>query len=137
MFSHVFIGTNDFERTFRLYAALMETLGNPLRFCDRERPWAGWQSDPGPRPLLLVGAPYDGNPHAAGNGQMVALTAADRATVDLAYQTALDHGAMPEGAPGLRPEYHAHYYAAYFRDTEGNKICVVCHDPAPAVEPQS
>lgn len=129
MFSHVFIGTNHFERTFRLYAALMETLGNPLRFCDRERPWAGWQSHPGPRPLLLVGAPYDGNPHAAGNGQMVALTAADRATVDLAYQAALDHGAMPEGAPRLRPEYHAHYYAAYFRDTEGNKVCVVCHDP--------
>jgi lactoylglutathione lyase len=135
MFSHVFIGTNHFERTFRLYAALMEALGNPLRFCDRERPWAGWQSHPGPRPLLLIGAPYDGNPHAAGNGQMVALTAADRATVDLAYQAALDHGAMPEGAPGLRPEYHAHYYAAYFRDTEGNKICVVCHDPEPAVAP--
>lgn len=136
MFSHVFIGTNQFERTFRLYAALMETLGHPLRFCDRERPWAGWQSHPGPRPLLLIGAPYDGNPHAAGNGQMVALAAADRATVDLAYQAALDHGASAEGAPGLRPEYHAHYYAAYFRDTEGNKICVVCHEPGPAVQPQ-
>ena len=127
MFSHVFIGTNQFERTFPLYAALMETLGHPLRFCDRERPWAGWQSHPGPRPLLLIGAPYDGNPHAAGNGQMVALAAADRATVDLPYQAALDHGASAEGAPGLRPEYHAHYYAAYFRDTEGNKICVVSH----------
>lgn len=129
MFSHVFIGTNDFERTFRLYAALMETLGNPLRFCDRQRPWAGWQSHPGPRPLLLIGAPYDGNPHAAGNGQMVALMAVDRATVDLAYRAALDHGATADGAPGLRPEYHADYYAAYFRDLDGNKICIVCHDP--------
>ncbi len=135
MFSHVFIGTNQFERTFRLYAALMEALGNPLRFCDRQRPWAGWQSHPGPRPLLLIGAPYDGDPHSAGNGQMVALMATNRATVDLAYQVALENGAMPDGAPGLRPAYHAHYYAAYFRYTEGNKICVVCHDPEPAVAP--
>jgi len=33
------------------------------------------------------------------------------------------------GAPGLRPEYHAHYYGAYFRDPDGNKLCVACHDP--------
>jgi lactoylglutathione lyase len=26
-----------------------------------------------------------------------------------------------------RPEYHADYYGAYFRDTEGNKICVAYH----------
>jgi lactoylglutathione lyase len=35
----------------------------------------------------------------------------------------------PEGAPGLRPEYHAHYYGAYFRDPDGNKLCVACHQP--------
>jgi hypothetical protein len=36
-----------------------------------------------------------------------------------------------DGAPGLRPEHHAHYYGAYLRDPDGNKLCVVCHD-APA-----
>ena len=36
-------------------------------------------------------------------------------------------GGTSEGAPGLRPEYHANYYGAYFRDTEGNKLCVACH----------
>ena len=41
---------------------------------------------------------------------------------------ALAHGGSSEGAPGLRPEYHPHYYAAYFRDPDGNKLCVVCHD---------
>jgi lactoylglutathione lyase len=30
----------------------------------------------------------------------------------------------------LRPEYHEHYYGAYFRDPEGNKLCVACHSPA-------
>jgi lactoylglutathione lyase len=62
---------------------------------------------------------------------MVAFLASDRAQVDAAYRTALAHGGIDEGAPGLRPEYHANYYGAYFRDTEGNKLCVACHS-APA-----
>lgn len=62
---------------------------------------------------------------------MVALLAADRAAVRLAYQTALEHGGTDEGAPGLRPEYHPHYYGTYFRDPEGNKLCVACHAPPP------
>jgi len=36
------------------------------------------------------------------------------------------------GPPGLRPEYHPNYYGAYFRDPDGNKLCVACHEaPAP------
>jgi len=129
MYSHVFVGVADFERALPFYAALMDVLGNPLRFCDRERPWAGWQSQPGPRPLFLIGAPYDRMAHAAGNGQMVAFMAASRAVVDAAHEAAVRHGGATEGAPGLRPEYHAHYYAAYVRDPDGNKLCVVCHEP--------
>ena len=106
---------------------LMESLGNTLRFCDRARPWAGWQAQPEPRPLFLIGAPQDGRAHAPGNGQMAAFLASDRDGVDRAYRLALQHGGTCDGAPGLRPEYHADYYGAYFRDTEGNKICVVCH----------
>lgn len=39
------------------------------------------------------------------------------------------HGGSSEGAPGLRPDYHEHYYGAYFRDPDGNKLCVACHLP--------
>ena len=60
---------------------------------------------------------------------MVALLARNRSLVDSAYQVALAHGGVSEGAPGLRPEYHENYYGAYFRDTEGNKLCVTCHVP--------
>ncbi len=80
------------------------------------------------RPLFLIGQPYEGQ-HLAGNGQMVAFAAADHATVVRAYEVALAHGGSPEGAPGPRPEYHAHYFGAYFRDPEGNKLCVACHTP--------
>ena len=129
MFSHVLIGVSDFERALGFYRALMPALGIAERFCDPARPWAGWQSHPDPRPLLVIGRPYDGEAHAAGNGQMVAFLADSRAGVVRAYEAALAHGGTSEGAPGLRPEYHAHYYGAYFRDTEGNKLCVACHSP--------
>jgi hypothetical protein len=49
--------------------------------------------------------------------------------VDEAWRLAIAHGGMDEGGPGLRPAYHPHYYGAYFRDPDGNKLCVVCHDP--------
>lgn len=130
MFSHIFIGVADFPRALVFYRALMPVLGVQERFCEPERPWAGWQSSPGPRPLLLIGTPFDGQPHAPGNGQMVAFLAERRATVDQAHAIALASGGRCEGPPGLRPEYHAHYYGAYFRDTEGNKLCVACHAPA-------
>lgn len=127
MFSHIFVGVTDFERALRFYAPLMQALGQHQRFVDRSRPWAGWQTEGVARPLFLIGKPFEGE-HAAGNGQMTAFLADSRAQVDAVYQTALTHGGGSEGAPGLRPEYHAHYYGAYFRDTEGNKLCVACHE---------
>lgn len=130
MFSHVFVGVTDFERALAFYRSVMELLGKPLRFVDRERPWAGWQSEPGPRPLFLIGRPYDRQLHVAGNGQMLAFLATTPAQVDAAYATGLAHGGVCEGPPGLRPDYHEHYYGAYFRDPDGNKLCVVCHEPA-------
>ncbi|WP_233244506.1 VOC family protein, partial [Acidovorax sp. HMWF029] len=79
---------------------------------------------------FLIGRPFDGQPAAPGNGVMNALLAADRATVDAVHALALQHGGRCEGLPGLRPEYHANYYGAYFRDPEGNKLCVCCHGDA-------
>ena len=129
MFSHIFLGVSDFERTLAFYNPLMSALGLESRFCEPSRPWAGWQSHPGQRPLFLIGKPYDQQPHERGNGQMVAFLAESRAVVASAYAVALAlaNGGTSEGAPGLRPEYHEHYYGAYFRDPEGNKLCVVCH----------
>ena len=129
MFSHIFVGVSDFDRALGFYNPLMSSLGITARFCERERPWAGWQSNPGPRPLFLIGAPYDRAAHDAGNGQMVAFLAESRAVVDGAYAVALANGGTSEGAPGLRPEYHEHYYGAYFKDPDGNKLCVACHAP--------
>jgi lactoylglutathione lyase len=129
MYSHTMVGVSDFDRAWAFYQPVMDALGVRLRFVDRERPWAGWQSEPGPRPLFLIGHPFDQGPHQPGNGQMVAFAADTRQRVDRVHATALAQGGRCEGPPGLRPQYHAHYYGAYFRDPDGNKLCVVCHQP--------
>lgn len=129
MFSHIFTSVSDFDCAFDFYSALMQSLGNELRFCEREKPWAGWHSAGHARPLFVICQPYNGEPHDPGNGQMVAFMAASRDMVRTAYQTALAQGGRCEGPPGLRPHYHADYYGAYFRDPDGNKICVACHAP--------
>jgi catechol 2,3-dioxygenase-like lactoylglutathione lyase family enzyme len=126
--SHVFIGITDFQRALPFYSALMETLGLQRKFADPVKSWAIWVAPDKPRPLFGIGLPFDGQPHDAGNGQMTALLAPSRAHVDQAHATALAHGGSCEGAPGLRPRYHANYYGAYFRDLDGNKLCVCCHD---------
>lgn len=131
MFSHVMVGVSDFERALGFYKPVLDALGIQFRFQEDDRPWAGWQSSPEPRPLFLIGRPYDRQAHDAGNGQLVAFLAQSREQVDQVHALAVAHGATCEGAPGLRPQYHANYYGAYFRDPDGNKLCIVCHHPEP------
>ena len=129
MFSHVFIGVNDFDRAFAFYSALGKTLGLQLRFSSSERAIAGWQTPDTPRPIFVIGKPLDGMPATVGNGSMLALLATSRAQVAALYQAALEHGGTCEGPPGLRPQYHENYFGAYFRDPGGNKLCICCHHP--------
>jgi catechol 2,3-dioxygenase-like lactoylglutathione lyase family enzyme len=125
--SHVFLGVNDFDRAFAFYAGVMKELGLVMKFTDAKRPWAAWHAAESARPLFIIGRPFDHQPAATGNGQMVALLAASAEMVDRSHSTALSLGARCEGRPGLRPEYHANYYGAYFRDPDGNKICICFH----------
>ncbi len=129
MISHIHLGVKDFGAAFDFYAGVMEALGHALRFRDEAKPWAAWQAPGQARPLFLIGHPFDGAPATAGNGSMVALLASNRSQVDLCHARALAAGGRCEGKPGLRPHYHADYYGAYFRDLDGNKIGVCCHQP--------
>jgi predicted lactoylglutathione lyase len=71
--------------------------------------------------MLAVCEPYDNKPATVGNGVMPALTAASKEAVDKTYAKAMEKGATDEGPPGLRGDT---FYGAYFRDLDGNKICV-------------
>ncbi len=129
MISHVHLGTDDLDRALGFWRPVCAALGLPERFVEPQEGWAGWSARDGGRPLLIVGRPFDGAAAAAGNGQMLGLMARSRAEVDAVHALALSLGGSDEGAPGLRPRYHPNYYGGYFRDRDGNKVCVCCHDP--------
>jgi catechol 2,3-dioxygenase-like lactoylglutathione lyase family enzyme len=129
MISHAYVGVGDFARAFHFYSAVLGELGAVLKFHDPHKPLAAWMAPDHPRPLFVIAQPFDGQAHSVGNGQMTALLAPSRAAVLRAYETAIAHGAQCEGAPGLRPHYHQHYYGAYIRDLDGNKLGVCCHHP--------
>ncbi|MEJ0097090.1 MAG: VOC family protein [Bauldia sp.] len=63
----------------------------------------------------------------------LALRAESRAQVDAFYAAAMAAGGTDNGPPGLRPQYSAHYYAAYVLDPDGHNIEAVTHgDPKAA-----
>ena len=64
---------------------------------------------------------------ASSGGVHVAFVARTRADVDAFHRAALVAGARDNGAPGLRPHYHANYYGAFVLDADGDNIEAVCH----------
>jgi catechol 2,3-dioxygenase-like lactoylglutathione lyase family enzyme len=129
MLSHIHFGVTNFQRSFDFYSEIMKALHLELKFCQPEKNWAGWMAPGVARPLFLIGLPFDGQVAASGNGHMTAFLASTRDMVDNCHAVALAHGGLSDGSPGLRPQYHPNYYGAYFRDPDGNKICVCCHEP--------
>jgi predicted lactoylglutathione lyase len=80
----------------------------------------GWTATPqAPAGALCLTKPYDEKPATVGNGVMVALAATSRKQVDEVYAKAIALGATDEGKPGPRGDG---FYAAYFRDLDGNKL---------------
>lgn len=130
MYSHVTVGTNDYARAKAFYDAVLAPLGLRCIHDSAEEGAAGWALDPDRAPHFWLVRPFDRQAATVGNGVTVAFEAPDRATVDAVHAAALAAGAQDEGAPGLRTHYHPDYYGAYFRDLDGNKLCVVCHRPA-------
>ena len=58
----------------------------------------------------------------------LAFAAENREQVEAFYRAALEAGGRDNGAPGLRPHYHANYYAAFVIGPDGHNIEVVCHE---------
>ena len=116
MIGYVTLGTNDLERSARFYDAIAAEVGT-----SRMMEWPGaiaW-GKPGGEAGIGLTKPFDGNPATVGNGVMVALQAGSREQVDRLHAIALEQGGSCEGAPGERGP---NFYAAYFRDLDGNKL---------------
>jgi predicted lactoylglutathione lyase len=120
MIGYITLGTNDLEKAAQFYEAFLSEAG-AVRFMESDR-FIAW-SFSGNRTGLSVIKPYDGNPATVGNGVMVAITVDSPEKVDSLYRKAIELGATDEGEPGPRGEIDG-YYAAYFRDLDGNKLSV-------------
>ena len=123
MIGYVTIGTNDLKRAGSFYDKLLSTFG-ARRWMENERliAWSAGEGKPG----IGVCKPFDGKPANVGNGMMVALPAASAEQVQSLHAMALRNGGKDEGAPGLR---FGNFYAAYFRDPDGNKLAAFCQLP--------
>ncbi len=126
MLLYITLGTNNLQKAKTFYDAALAPLGYVLR--KRDDGEIGYGPDDGSRIRFWMTCPFNRQPATFGNGTTVALEAQDRASVDAFYQAALAQGGTDEGAPGLRP-FHAHFYAAFVRDPDGNKISAVCEKP--------
>ena len=118
MIGYTTAGTNQMATAVAFYDALFKEVGvqRLIDFGERGMAWGtAWD-----KPSFAVLRPYNGLPASAGNGSMVALTFGDREAVDRLHAKALALGGQDEGAPGLR---EGNFYAAYFRDLDGNKLC--------------
>lgn len=117
MIGYATIGSNDLEKAKAFYDAVLVPLGGKRAFAsDRMQGYAGATGA-----MLAVCRPYDEKKAFPGNGNMVALSAASPDVVNQTHALALANGATDEGAPGERMPG---FYGAYFRDPDGNKVCV-------------
>ncbi|WP_299321397.1 VOC family protein [Parasphingopyxis sp.] len=121
MIGYTTLGTNDLEKARGFYDALFETVG-AKRLMQMEEGFTGYGTEMG-QPMLCITPPYDGEKAVPGNGTMTALQADSREQVDALHAKALELGAADEGAPGIREPEEMGFYAAYFRDLDGNKLC--------------
>jgi catechol 2,3-dioxygenase-like lactoylglutathione lyase family enzyme len=120
MIGYVTIGTNDLPRAMKFYDDLLAPLGI-ARIMDFGRGYA-WGSGMD-KPALAVMIPFNQQAAAPGNGTMTAIALDSPQKVDEAYQRALSLGGSDEGPAGPRGEG---FYAAYFRDLDGNKLNFFC-----------
>lgn len=132
MFIYVCLGTKDLEQACRFYDPVLGALG--LSHCDTSQEpdwqgWAGWgiyEQGGKSEDAMWLCEPFNGASATSGNGTMVALQATSWQQVKDFHSSALASGGSSEGAPGLRPQYNADFYAAYMRDPDGHKLAAVC-----------
>jgi catechol 2,3-dioxygenase-like lactoylglutathione lyase family enzyme len=119
MLDHISLRVQDHSRAVAFYRAALAPLGYRVLM---EFPGAAGLGA-GMPDFWLMATEQPLNPtHVA--------FSADRSTVDVFHAAALTAGGTDNGPPGLRADFHPHYYAAFVRDPEGNNVEVVCHtDP--------
>jgi len=121
MFDHVVFGASDYEVSKAFFLKALAPLGVEVL---QEGKLGVEMSPPKSKASLCIRRARE-NP-----GRLhLAFRAENRQQVDAFYRAALEAGGKDNGAPGLRPQYHANYYAAFVIGPDGHNVEVVCHEP--------
>ncbi len=128
MLDHIGFAVSDYERSKAFYLEVLASLdyGLVMEVTPEETGGTGYAG------FGARGKPefWIGGSGAAITGRLhVAFAASDRDRVREFHEAALKAGATDNGPPGLRPEYHPNYYAAFVLDPDGHNIEAVCHAP--------
>lgn len=121
MLNHVFLGTNDVEKSRQFYNATMGAIGvQPVTQIDHLTVYANEGG------VVAVGKPANGEAATPSNGATLGLKAKTYDEVNAWHAAGLANGGNDEGAPGVRENSPGQMYGAYLRDPDGNKICAFC-----------
>jgi catechol 2,3-dioxygenase-like lactoylglutathione lyase family enzyme len=120
MIDHVTANVTDFQQAKRFYEQALAPLGYSLQM--EFEGAAGFGTGEGIPDFWIGSSSERGATH-------VAFSAGDRASVDKFYEAAIAAGGQDNGPPGLRPDFHETYYAAYVHDADRNNIEAVSHRP--------
>jgi catechol 2,3-dioxygenase-like lactoylglutathione lyase family enzyme len=121
MFDHVKFGVTDYAASKAFFLKALAPLG--IMTISEGAPAYGIElSTDGKASLCL----YETNEKPA--PLHLAFLAANRQQVDDFHRAAIVAGGTDNGAPGLRLQYNANYYAAFVIGPDGHNIEVVCHE---------
>lgn len=120
MFDHVVFGVSDYAASKAFYLKALEPLGLEIV---QEGPLGVELSPKGGKSSLCLFETKEKPAHLH-----LAFVAATRRQVEAFHRAALAAGGRDNGAPGLRRQYHANYYAAFVIDPDGHNIELVCHE---------
>jgi catechol 2,3-dioxygenase-like lactoylglutathione lyase family enzyme len=123
MFDHVVFGVSDYAASKAFFMQALAPLGVGIV---AEGPLGIELSRPGDTASLCIRLQPE--PHPA--PLHLAFQASRREQVDAFHRAALAAGGRDHGAPGLRPQYHPHYYAAFVIGPDGHNVEAVCHQAA-------
>jgi catechol 2,3-dioxygenase-like lactoylglutathione lyase family enzyme len=118
MLGHLSFGVNDLDRAAAFYDRILAPLGFARVWTNPKG--VGFGPKGGGDKLALFAKPAQAV--APGPGFHLAFDAPTRAAVDAFHAAALAAGGTDCGAPGLRPQYSATYYAAFVIDLDGHKL---------------
>ncbi|KVV38989.1 glyoxalase [Burkholderia territorii] len=126
LLDHVSIGVPDIDRARSFYDAVMAALG-AVKVYDRPNALGYGERCSANDPESTFLAVYLDPAEIGTSKRHWCFKATSREQVHAFFEAGLSTGGRSDGDPGLRPQYHADYYAAFVIDPAGNRIEAVCH----------